>query len=181
MVVNITEYRRTRDANRAFVTEWSAKPTVDIIPKYTEWMHSVLCKIADAVQGKILYGVKTGPRERDFETWLYEPGGKYYLADGEERIETTLKTLSKNPDAVVAMDNDRDVKAFLYHFGLYKTFSASGLPGGEVQVFSADLTPTHFFVFYWYSGFQESKDMATVFNRYPKRASPVMDLFWSIC
>jgi hypothetical protein len=51
---------------------WDGKPTRAVIPEYRKWMHTVNQKIADGIEGKVLWILHSGKRR--WEYWSYTPG-----------------------------------------------------------------------------------------------------------
>lgn len=83
LTFDVALYRETRDQNIAQKMEWTGKPTRKIIPRYIEWNHTVNAEIAKTVNAKILYVVQRGPKQTDWEKWVYYPDGKRERAGKE--------------------------------------------------------------------------------------------------
>lgn len=57
-------------------TEWVGAPTKEIIPIYMEWMHTVICEVAQRINDKICYGYST-PAGQTPLVFVYYPDGNY--------------------------------------------------------------------------------------------------------
>lgn len=172
--VNVAEFKRTKDFGKAQDIKWSQKPTAAILPVYNEWMKTVLCQVADAVDGKILYALPGINGKGTVEVWIYEPRGKYYPADCKDRMKKTVKNLRQNPSAEIHVPGEKYARSVLFEMGLLDRFQESGLPGREVQFAVSDALPSHFMIAMKFSGFPEMKDNGMALRFLPR--SDVRDL-----
>jgi len=66
---------------------YEGRPTEKLLPAYKEWMHSVLCEIAQRIDKKILYllPITLKPNRNtpagNAEAWVHYPDGKYERAN----------------------------------------------------------------------------------------------------
>ncbi len=173
--VNVTEFKRTKDFGKAQDIKWSQKPTAAILPVYNEWMKTVLCQVADAVEGKILYALPGIKGKGTVEVWIYEPRGKYYPADCKDRMKKTVKNLRQNPEAQMAVPGEKDSRSVLFEMGLLERFQESGFPGKEVQFVVSDALSSHFMIAMRFSGFPEMKDNGMALHFLPRSEAKDLD------
>lgn len=166
MKVDVKKLRKR--SSGAQISTWTKKPTAAVLPDYHKWMHTVNCKIADAINGNHLYGVKIPNGQMEF--WMYRPGGKYEKVAGASQA---LTAIARDPDVVVEVSLDSDAKLLLSELGIADRFTQEGhLPGETLQVMAFDGHPTHHIVVTFFHGFPLSKDNGFVVHLLPRSKFP---------
>jgi hypothetical protein len=145
-------------------SSWNKQPIAAILPAYYEWMHTVNCKIADAIDGTHLYGVQHSDGRMEF--WIYRTGGHY------ERVSAPSKALTAiadDPNVNVMVSDDTEARAILRALGLLNKFTERGnLPGPGLQLLAHDGLRTHWLAVIFVHGLPNKRDNGFLVHLLPR-------------
>jgi|GEM_PF-6647530 len=75
--IDYTAFQKSPRGVNWLQAEWEGRPSPKIIPQYVEWMHTVMCQVANRVNDKIWYGYEPPAPGLQPLIFVYYPDGSY--------------------------------------------------------------------------------------------------------